>query len=193
MRRLFLLALILLSFFSTATAQYNKYPKSKNQNLLNYINQYRAAYGLPKVVYDDGLEEAARLQVLDNYIKKKFKKRGDDVNKLHQNARFPRIRDRVSAVGVATAGENCAEICYAKAGMNNQPLNRAISPFKSLEQLMFTQYQRSPGHNAIILTPQYTRVGIHTIYDGKYVYNTVVFMTGNARINKKTQRLIASN
>jgi uncharacterized protein YkwD len=101
---------------------------------------------------------------------------------MHQNSRFPQIRDRVRAVGVSVNGESCAEICYAKAGMNNRPLLMAIQPFQSLEQLMFMRYKKSAGHHAIMVNRQYTRVGIHTIYDGKYVYNAVVFMTGKPQI-----------
>jgi uncharacterized protein YkwD len=170
---------------TTASAQYNLYRQAGNVDLLNYINSYRASLGLPKVVHDEGLAKAARLQALDNYTKKKFRGRGDDVNKLHQNTRYPKVRDRVKAVGMATAGEFCAEICYAKAGMKNFPLAAAIRPYQSLEQLMFTRYKFSPSHRAIIATRAYTRVGIHTIYDGHYVYNAVVFMTGKP---KKTSR-----
>ncbi|GEO03461.1 hypothetical protein AAE02nite_11250 [Adhaeribacter aerolatus] len=169
----------------SASGGYNLYNKKNNAVLLEYLNNYRTSLGLPQVTYDYGLEEAARLQVLDNYIKKKFKNRGDDVNKLHQNSRFPLIRDRVKAVGVPTAGESCAEICYAKAGMKNQPLAAAIKPYKSLEQLIFTRYRNSAGHRHIITTAKFTRVGIHTIYDGKYVYNAVVFMTGKPLLANK--------
>ena len=178
MKKLLLLSgLLFLPLLNSGAAQYNLYNKKDSAILLAYINSYRTSLGLPKVIYDYGLEEAARLQVLDNYIKKKFRKKGDDVNKLHQNNLFPLIRDRVSAVGVPTAGESCAEICYAKAGMRNQPLPVAIRPYKSLEQLMFVRYRQSPGHNEILTTRKFTRAGIHTIYDGKYVYNAVVFMT----------------
>jgi uncharacterized protein YkwD len=175
---LFLTAFLLLPLVNSGSGQYNLYNKRNSAILLAYINGYRTSLGLPKVTYDYGLEEAARLQVLDNYIKKKFRKKGDDVNKLHQNNLFPLIRDRVSAVGVPTAGESCAEICYAKAGMGNQPLQAAIKPYKSLEELMFSRYRKSAGHNAILTTRKFTRAGMHTIYDGKYVYNAVVFMTG---------------
>lgn len=170
---------------NSASKNYNLYNQADNVYLLHYINNYRTSLGLPKVAYDYGLEEAARLQVLDNYIKKKFKKRGDDVNKLHQNDRFPLIRDRVKAVGVPTAGEACAEICYAKAGMNNQPLAVAIKPYGSLEQLMFTRYKSSAGHRAIMVDRKFSRVGIHSIYDGKYVYNAVVFMTGKPQLAQR--------
>jgi uncharacterized protein YkwD len=176
---------LLLIFFNllvtTASAQYNLYKHAGNVDLLNYINSYRTSVGLPQVVYDEGLEKAARLQALDNYAKKKFRGRGDDVRKLHQNARYPQVRDRVKAVGVTTTGEFCAEICYAKAGMKNFPLAAAIRPFQSLEQLMFTKYKFSTSHRAIILTRAYTRAGIYTIYDGHYVYNAVVFMTGKPK------------
>ena len=186
MKRLFLLALLTLNaLLNTAIAQYNLYNKANNVQLLKQINDYRISLGLPKVTYDYGLEEAARLQTLDNYTKKKFKNRGDDVNKLHQNSRFPLIRDRVSAVGVSTAGESCAEICYAKAGMKNYPLQVAITPFRSLEQLIFKRYKESAGHHAIITDRKFTRIGIHTIYDGKYVYNTVVFMTNRSQLAYK--------
>ena len=186
MKRLFLAVVLLLHAFpNSASKSYNLYNKADNIYLLHYINSYRASMGLPKVVYDYGLEEAAQLQVLDNYIKKKFKKRGDDVNKLHQNDRFPLIRDRVKAVGIPTAGEACGEICYAKAGMNKQPLAVAIKPYQSLEQLMFTRYKSSAGHRHIILDRKFTRAGIHTIYDGKYVYNAVVFMTGKPQLAQR--------
>ena len=177
----FLLCMAFNLLVTTAFAQYNLYKQAGNVNLLNYINHYRASLGLPEVVYDEGLARAARLQAQDNYTKKKFRRRGDDLSKLHQNARFPQVRDRVKAVGVATAGEFCAEICYAKAGMRNSPLAAAIRPYQNLEQLMFTKYKFSPSHRAIITTREYTRVGIHTIYDGHYVYNAVVFMTGNPK------------
>lgn len=186
MKRLFLVVVLLLHALSdSASNSYNLYNKANNVYLLNYINNYRIALGLPKVSYDYGLEEAARLQVLDNYIKKKFKNRGDDVNKLHQNDRYPLIRDRVKAVGVPTAGELCAEICYAKAGMNRKPLAVAIKPYQSLEQLMFTRYKSSAGHRAIMVDRKFTRIGIHTIYDGKYVYNAVVFMTGRPQLAQR--------
>lgn len=176
---------LLYAFPNSASKNYNLYRPADNIYLINYINSYRTSLGLPKVTYDYGLEEAARLQVLDNYIKKKFKKRGDDVNKLHQNDRFPLIRDRVKAVGVPTAGEACGEICYAKAGMNNRPLAVAIKPYQSLEQLMFARYQSSAGHRNIIIDRKFTRAGIHTIYDGKYVYNAVVFMTGKPQLARR--------
>ena len=182
---LVLIPFLLVPLLHSASGGYNLYNRQNNAVLLEYINNYRTSFGLPKVTYDDGLEEAARLQVLDNYIKKKFKNRGDDVNKLHQNSRFPQIRDRVSAVGVPTYGESCAEICYAKAGMKNQPLSVAVKPYQSLEHLMFTRYRNSPGHKAIMTTRKFTRVGIHTIYDGKYVYNAVVFMTGKPQFASK--------
>ena len=183
MKKLLLLTLFILSpLLNAGSAQYNLYNRKDSAILLAYINSYRTSLGLPKINYDYGLEEAARLQVLDNYIKKKFRKRGDDVNKMHQNNLFPLIRDRVSAVGVPTSGESCAEICYAKAGMKNQPLLVAIRPYKNLEQLMFARYRQSPGHNAIMITRKFTRAGIHTIYDGKYVYNAVVFMTGKSAL-----------
>lgn len=179
MKRIFLLTLILLSIFSgtiSAQSSYNKYKEADKINLLNYINLYRQSKGLPLVVYDPGLEEAARLQALDNYIKKKFRRSGDE-KKLHDNALFPLVRDRVSAVGVPTLGESCAEICYARTGMNNKPLPTAVKPYQNLEQFMFNRYKTSPGHHAIMVTPEFTRVGMHTIYDGKHVYNAVVFMT----------------
>jgi len=186
MHKLILLAILFfLPRLHSASGGYNLYNTKNNAVLLEYINSYRTSLGLPKVTYDYGLAEAARLQVLDNYIHKKFKKRGDDVNKLHQNSQFPLIRDRVSAVGVPTAGESCAEICYAKAGMKNQPLAVAIRPYKNLEHLMITRYLNSAGHRTIIATRKFTRVGIHTIYDGKYVYNAVVFMTGKSQLANK--------
>jgi uncharacterized protein YkwD len=182
MKRVSILLLIGLNLLvTTAFAQYNLYQQAGNVHLLNYINNYRASVGLPAVVYDEGLAAAARLQAQDNYTRKKFRGRGDDVRKLHQNSRFPQVRDRVKAVGVATNGEFCAEICYAKAGMRNSTLAAAIRPYQSLEQLMFTKYKFSTSHRAIILTPEYTRAGIHTIYDGHYVYNAVVFMTGKPK------------
>lgn len=180
----FLFSVIFLFWLFVITpvsAQYNKYKTGGNKNMLEYINKYRISMGLPEVKYDAGLAEAAKLQALDNYVKKKFRKGGDDVNKLHQNAMFPLVRDRVSAVGVNTKGEACAEICYAKAGMNNKPLTMAIRPYQSLEQLMFTRYKRSPGHHAILVNPDFVKAGIHTIYDGKYVYNAIVFMTDKKR------------
>lgn len=178
-----LCCLVALTAFAQRTSFYsaeanNLYSPEGNARLLAYINDYRATLGLPKVVYDQGLAKAARLQALDNYTKKKFRRRGDDLSKLHQNARYPLIRDRVQAVGVATAGESCAEICYAKAGMRNSPLAYAIRPYQNLEELMFVKYKLSPRHHDIMATRKYTRVGIHTIYDGHYVYNAVVFMTG---------------
>jgi uncharacterized protein YkwD len=182
MERAFFLLLIVCSLLvHTCQAQYNLYKQSNNSYLLKEINDYRASLGLPAVVYDEGLARAARIQALDNYTRKKFRGRGDDVRKLHQNARYPQIRDRVKAAGVATAGESCAEICYAKAGMRNSPLYAVIRPYRSLEQLMFTKYKFSPSHRAIIVTPAFTRVGIYTMYDGHYVYNAVVFMTGKPK------------
>jgi hypothetical protein len=142
----FLLCMAFNLLVTTAFAQYNLYKQAGNVNLLNYINHYRASLGLPEVVYDEGLARAARLQAQDNYTKKKFRNRGDDLSKLHQNARFPQVRDRVKAVGVATAGEFCAEICYARAGMRNSPLAAAIRPYQNLEQLMFIKYKFSPSH-----------------------------------------------
>ncbi len=184
-KRILILLLFITLLSNSGSAQYNKYKFGGNQNLLEYINKYRISMGLPTVKYDAGLAEAAKLQALDNYVKKKFRKGGDDVNKLHQNAMFPLVRDRVRAVGVNTAGEACAEICYAKAGMNNKPLTIAIRPYQSLEQLMFNRYKRSPGHHAILVDPDFARVGIHTIYDGKYVYNAVVFMTDKKKRNAR--------
>lgn len=182
MERAFFLLLIGCSLLAhTSLAQYNLYKQSNNTYLLKEINDYRASRGLPKVVYEEGLARAARIQALDNYNRKKFRGRGDDLRKLHQNERYPQIRDRVQAAGVPTAGESCAEICYAKAGMRNGPLYAVIRPYRSLEQLMFTKYKFSPSHHAIIVTPAYTRVGMYTMYDGHYVYNAVVFMTGKPK------------
>lgn len=182
MERAFFLLLIACSLLAhTSLAQYNLYRQTNNSYLLKEINDYRASRGLPKVVYEEGLARAARIQALDNYNRKKFRGRGDDLRKLHQNERYPQIRDRVQAAGVPVAGESCAEICYAKAGMRNGPLYAVIRPYRSLEQLMFAKYKFSPSHHAIIVTPAYTRVGIYTMYDGHYVYNAVVFMTGKPK------------
>jgi uncharacterized protein YkwD len=146
--------------------------------LLKLMNKYRSQHGVHPLVYDVELEKAAKLQATYNH---KAKRTGD----LHYNPVLDRSVDRMNAVGVATIKEQYSEICYALLNLDpDMPLSRVAAPYANMEERMFEGYKGSPSHAEAMRNGTYDKAGIYTVYDGRYIYNTVVFMSNRYGIKK---------
>jgi uncharacterized protein YkwD len=167
------LPLLVLSLFSTLTQASAPAPATSRAawidvrttpTLLQQLNSYRRQAGLPPLVLSETACRAARLQATYNLT---------NHTHGHYNPQYPTPRARLMAVGhrfEKTAGfvsygfENCVRF----RGMRTKDLH-------SIEDQILRAYQHSPKHNAAMLDPTPTKVGIATVYDGNELQNSIVF------------------
>jgi uncharacterized protein YkwD len=171
MKFLALLALCCLSTFSQATAPIAPLPNvvrwskvSTTSTLLHQLNAYRRQAGLPPLMLSETACRAARLQATYNLTHRTHG---------HYNPQYATPRERLVAVGhqfEKTAG-------YISYGYENCVRFRGMHPndLRSIEAQIMRAYQHSPKHNATLLDPHPTKVGIATIYDGNEIQNSMVF------------------
>jgi uncharacterized protein YkwD len=154
---------------------------------MTYLNKYRAEHGAKPVVYDMELSKAAKIQATYNHANNKR-------NDLHQNHIYPDVLDRLNAAGIPTVKESYGEICYALRAQRPASMEYMASPYTNIEERMFEGYKNSKtGHAEIMRDKAYDKVGIHTIWDGKAVYNVVVFLTNKHGIRKPATAANASS
>jgi uncharacterized protein YkwD len=132
--------------------------------LLRQCNAYRQQAGLPPLVLSETACRAARLQAVYNLTHHTHG---------HYHPQYATPRQRLTAVGhqferangfLSYGYENCVRF----RGMRPAHLNR-------IEAQILRAYQASPKHNAVLLAPHPTKVGIATVYDGDEVQNSMVF------------------
>ena len=168
MKFLPLFVLCLLSTFTQASAPVT--PRvawtdvRTTPTLLQQINSYRRQAGLPPLVLSETACRAARLQASYNLA---------NHTHGHYHPQYANPRARLLAVGhrfEKTAG-------YVSYGFENCVRFRGmrIKDLRSIEDQILRAYQHSPKHNAALLDPTATKVGIATLYDGDELQNSVVF------------------
>jgi len=117
-----------------------------HQAMFEALNEYRAANGLPPLIYSKTLEAAADAQAVDLWERAFF---------AHVNPDGQNPGQRAVAAGFCHeyVGENLA------AGQNT--LDKAMTAWKN-----------SPGHNANMLQPAYVYVGVSYSVDanGRYYW-----------------------
>ncbi|QJX47303.1 CAP domain-containing protein [Hymenobacter taeanensis] len=132
--------------------------------LLQQLNSYRRRSGLPPLVLSETACRAARLQAAYNLTHHTHG---------HYHPQYATPRERLMAVGhhfekasgfVSYGFENCVRF----RGMRAKDL-------RSIEEQILRAYQQSPKHNAALLDPNPTKVGIATLYDGDELQNSIVF------------------
>lgn len=132
--------------------------------LLQQLNSYRLRAGLRPLVLSETACRAARLQAIYNITHRTHG---------HFHPQYATPRQRLAAVGhqfekasgfVSYGFENCVRF----RGMRSSNL-------RSIEAQILRAYQHSPKHNAALLDPNPTKVGIATVYDGDELQNSMVF------------------
>ncbi|UPL47762.1 CAP domain-containing protein [Hymenobacter sublimis] len=134
------------------------------RELLRQCNAYRQRAGLPPLVLSETACRAARLQAIYNLTHRTHG---------HYHPLYPTPRERLAAVGhrfekasgfISYGYENCVRFRGMRPGN-----------LRSIEGQILRAYQNSPKHNATLLDPHPTKVGIATIYDGDELQNSMVF------------------
>ncbi|HEX8424798.1 CAP domain-containing protein [Hymenobacter sp.] len=137
---------------------------STTPSLLQQLNMYRQRAGLPPLVLSETACRAARLQAVYNLTHRTHG---------HYNPQYATPLQRLAAVGhefqrtngyISYGYENCVRF----RGMKARNLT-------SIEAQIMQAYKHSPKHNAALLDPHPTKVGIATIYDGDELQNSMVF------------------
>jgi uncharacterized protein YkwD len=146
---------------------------SSRKQILKLFNIHRAKKGLNPLEYDESLEPAAKIQVLDNYINKKHYKHVNELNKkrkqefydsfhINTNPDYKYLSDRLSITGINRGYSS--EICLASE-----------ATVSDINQYIASLYYDSPPHNNTILTPDFKRMGIYNTFTDGIFYNTIVF------------------
>ncbi|MDF7814738.1 CAP domain-containing protein [Hymenobacter sp. YC55] len=133
-------------------------------NLLRQLNDYRQHAGLPPLVLSETACRAARMQAVYNITHRTHG---------HYHPYYPTPRQRLAAVGHEFEKANG----FMSYGFENCVRFRGMRPDKlrSIETQILRAYILSPKHNAALLDPNPTKVGIATIYDGDELQNSMVF------------------
>jgi uncharacterized protein YkwD len=130
---------------------------SFESDLMVLINQQRVSQGLSELTWQSQLASAAREHSLDMACNNIFSHTGSD-----GSSPFDRILRQ--GYSYSYAGENI----YAGNGTYNSP------------QAAFDTWMNSTGHRDILLSPNYTQIGIGYEYEGGSTYGgyfTAVFAT----------------
>ncbi len=137
---------------------------STTTSLLRQLNLYRQQAGLPPLVLSETACRAARLQAVYNLTHRTHG---------HYHPYYPTPRQRLSAVGHEFQKANG----FLSYGYENCVRFRGMRPDRltSIEAQILRAYKLSPKHNALLLDPHPTKVGIATIYDGDELQNSMVF------------------
>jgi uncharacterized protein YkwD len=180
MKRLLILLTIIFAFINHNTNADVK--DIDHERFMIYLNKYRASYGAKPVVYDVELEKAAKLQAEYNYHNFRKTHNYDQ----HYNHIYDRSVDRINAVGIPTRYQAYGEICYALLGIDpTKSLMDAAKPLSSIEEKIFEGYKASTkGHAETMREKSFAKVGIYTFYDGRSLYNVVVFLSDDYNIKK---------
>lgn len=132
--------------------------------LLRYLNQYRRQAGLPPLVISKTACLAARLQATYNLTHRTHG---------HYNPRYATPRQRLAAVGHTFEHANG----FVSYGYENCVRFRGLRPanLAGIEGQILRAYKTSPKHQAALLDPHATKVGMATLYDGDELQNSMVF------------------
>lgn len=139
-----------------------------SQEFLRILNQYRHEHNLEPLIYDAIVEKAAQIQC--EYL---YRKKIND--HLHDNVELPTAQYRLDKTGYVTTS-SLYKYRYCENAIHYASMSPSDPDFKQLEYEMFMDYKRSPNHNKNMLNENVTKVGIYTIYDGKDLYNIMVFV-----------------
>lgn len=133
-------------------------------NLLRYLNLYRQQAGLPPLVLSKTACLAARLQATYNLTHRTHG---------HFHPQYATPRQRLTAVGHAFEHANG----FSSYGYENCVRFRGMRPanLTGIEGQILRAYKTSPKHQAALLDPHATKVGMATIYDGDELQNSMVF------------------
>lgn len=130
---------LLSSTPTPACAQFGQPASTTHRAMFDAINAYRAENGLKPLIYSKTLEAAADLHVQDLWQRRFF----EHVNPDGQNP-----GDRAAAEG----------FCHRYVGEN-------IAAGQLTVQAVMEAWKNSPGHNANMLEPEYTYVGMGHFID----------------------------
>jgi uncharacterized protein YkwD len=119
--------------------------------LIDYINQARTANGLP------ALREASGLTIVSAWWSQKMADGATGGNLQHNPTAWTDVT-RYGASNRRAWGENVAKL-----------------PAGTTAKALFDAYMASPGHRANILNPKYHYIGMATIGDTAWHYNTTEF------------------
>lgn len=124
---------------------------SFDAQLIDYINQARTARGIP------ALREASGLTILSSWWSKKMSDGATGGNLQHNPTAWTDVT-RYGASNRLAWGENVAKL-----------------PAGTSAKALFDAYMASPGHRANILSPKYHFIGMGTVGDAAWQYNTMEF------------------
>lgn len=132
--------------------------------LLRQLNLYRRQAGLPPLMLSKTACLAARLQASYNLTHRTHG---------HYHPQYATPRQRLTAVGHAFEHANG----YVSYGYENCVRFRGLRPanLTGIEGQILRAYKMSPKHQAALLDPNATKVGIATVYDGDELQNSMVF------------------
>lgn len=119
--------------------------------MIGYINQARTAHGVP------ALREASGLTILSAWWSKKMFDGATGGNLQHNPTAWTDVT-KYGASNRRAWGENVAKL-----------------PKGTTAKALFDAYMASPGHRANILNPKYHYIGMATIGDTAWHYNTTEF------------------
>lgn len=119
-------------------------PSTVEEELLDLINAHREDNGLGALIWDDRLGEAAQKHS-DDMAANRFSS--------HTGSNGSSVRDRLNAAG------------YPESGFWGENVFQS-APNDPSAQAAFTWWKNSPGHNANMLSPNYTRIGVGQATDG---------------------------
>jgi hypothetical protein len=151
-----LTALAVSTFLFAGTSLFPEIARSDNGGLVSLINQYRASNGLGTLAEDQKLTNAACWLGGDMAAHQ---------NMSHIDSLGRDMAARLTAFGVSggSRGENVAKIYNSGSG-----------------QPVLDIWKNSSGHNAIMLSPNYTRIGVGIAKSGSYYYWAADFASGTA-------------
>lgn len=124
---------------------------SFDAQMIDFINQARTAHRLP------ALREATGLTILSAWWSKKMSDGATGGNLQHNPTAWADVT-RYGASNRQAWGENVAKLATGASA-----------------KALFDAYMASPGHRANILSPKYKFIGMGTIGDNAWQYNTMEF------------------